>query len=566
MHCRSACFTCSRPHRGVSFRFHNGYPLRTHSIRLSARLFAVAKSNHADIVSSTGPILEERAEVVSTEKARNSAKGVGLSEEHKRKISIALKRKWQDPAFRKRIAETRASLSKKKRSEIQENNEIDSSLEVGLSVKESLAEKKKSLAKSKKEKISAALKRKWQDPEFRKRISEGVKKKWEDEDYREKVSNSLKGKKSWNQGKKSAKRVGDKRKKSGKKALVPWNKGRGHSEITRQRMRAARLGKTHSEATRRKMSAAHAGLSHTPETMRLLSQRLSGVPKGVDHKARIAAAQRKRFSAIRALQAIETVHKLTGPLFAGKRRARYMYCAASSTVGDNSGLRLPKRQTRAEVLNSHKTQLREYRDLQAELSPWMSAFTERHGKRPTLVDVEATQITWLINRFKDYTVLREKLLVDIPVLRSKIASAQNDYVRPMECYTNLQAAQDGLSEKLAAAIQYRRSLSGKTDDEGRSTAPIATARVEKAMNAAMEYRRKQARASAAVAKAAAVNARSSGQKKTSETKKTNSATTAAPMVKEDEIRQAQEQAEIAIKAMEDAQKKVIENYSLGGTN
>lgn len=247
-----------------------------------------------------------------------------------------------------------------------------------------------------------------------------------------------------------------------------------------------------------------------------------------------------------------------------------MYCAASSTVGETSGLRPPKRQTRAEVLNAHKSQLREYRDLQAELSPWMNAFTERHGKRPTLVDVEATQITWLIDRFKDYTVLREKLLVDIPVLRSKIASAQTDYVKPMECSSNgyTQAHQDSLSERLAAVMQYRRSVAVKsqTDDEGHPAVPAAPARVEKAMNAAMEYRRKQARASAALAEAAAVNARSSGKTKTpcSETNQTSSGVAAVTMAKEAEIRKAQEQAKIAIKDMEDAQ-KVVEAYSLGGT-
>lgn len=74
----------------------------------------------------------------------------------------------------------------------------------------------------------------------------------------------------------------------------------------------------------------------------------------------------------------------------------------------------------------YKSLLREYRRLQSELSPWMQAFEVKNGHRPRLADVEATQITWLNSNFKHYLLLRDKLLRDIPYLRTTMVTAPKD--------------------------------------------------------------------------------------------------------------------------------------------
>ena len=71
----------------------------------------------------------------------------------------------------------------------------------------------------------------------------------------------------------------------------------------------------------------------------------------------------------------------------------------------------------------YKTLLRDYRRLQSELSPWMQAFEVQNGRKPRLADVETTQITWLVSTFKHYLLLRDKLLRDIPYLRTAMVTA-----------------------------------------------------------------------------------------------------------------------------------------------
>lgn len=187
--------------------------------------------------------------------------------------------------------------------------------------------------------------------------------------------------------------------------------------------------------------------------MQILSQKLQGVPKSAQHKARIAASQRRRHAARRALKAIEALHSAASPPLENCRRSRYM--PSSLALLTNSSPAFQQKQTRAEVslkkacddkilcsngchekidhfstkvVSSYKGLLREYRELQKELSPWMHAFEEDNSRRPTLVDVESTKIPWLAEKFKDYTVLREKLFIGIPELRCRINTAKADSV------------------------------------------------------------------------------------------------------------------------------------------
>ena len=44
------------------------------------------------------------------------------------------------------------------------------------------------------------------------------------------------------------------------------------------------------------------------------------------------------------------------------------------------------------MLATYRNQLREYRALQEELTPWTHAFQERHGRKPRLSDVEHTGV------------------------------------------------------------------------------------------------------------------------------------------------------------------------------
>lgn len=146
------------------------------------------------------------------------------------------------------------------------------------------------------------------------------------------------------------------------------------------------------------------------------------------------------------------------------------------------------------MLATYRNQLREYRALQEELTPWTQAFQQRHGRKPRLADVEhtgtspvlwlvlcslhsasptsstlvrplwlvlyplhtghcamdslaespghlagrswgkhsspfdqmhvCTGVEWLIAKYKCYLMMRERVVMDTPQLRSKLTSAK----------------------------------------------------------------------------------------------------------------------------------------------
>ncbi|KAK9819606.1 hypothetical protein WJX72_000222 [[Myrmecia] bisecta] len=267
------------------------------------------------------------------------------------------------------------------------------------------------------------------------------------------------------------------------KGKVPWNKGRKLSEETRQKMREAKLNSTHSRRVRNKMSRAHTGKQHTPETAALLSDRLSGVPKSDAHKEKIAAAQRRRHAAARILRAVEAVHMESSAEAGGSDDGRLPGHAFGTGGPGSAGA---ARLTRAQVLSGYKAQLREYRALQEELSPWTAAFKAQHDRKPRLSDVECTGIPWLINRYKRYVVLRERLLNDTHILRDKLTGARPDAAAPT-MGANGAAMRPLQLEKLNA----NGSASGRGEGASR-------------MASALEYKRSRAAPSRAAAGAAAI--------------------------------------------------------------
>lgn len=233
------------------------------------------------------------------------------------------------------------------------------------------------------------------------------------------------------------------------KGRVPWNKGLSMSDVTRERMRQSKLGTAHSLKTKRKMSMSHTGKSHSAETMKRLSQRLSGIPKSSEHKRKISIAQKKRHATNRALSAIEKAHKLAGTIYGQEHSPPPTRLNPYFSQSINRKKYSREKKTRAEVhlgasedlngvqvLKMYKALLRDYRRLQSELSPWMQAFEAKNGEKPRLRDVEATQITWLVSNFKNYLLLRDKLLRDIPFLRTAMVEAPNQAALPESLLTS----------------------------------------------------------------------------------------------------------------------------------
>jgi hypothetical protein len=367
----------------------------------------------------------------------------------------------------------------------------------------------------------------------RMKLSELQKKRWQDPQFRATVTNSMKGK-------------------------VAWNKGRPTSEETKEKMRLAKLNRPHSRATRQKMSLAREGKPLSPKAAALVSLKLTGKPKSEEHKAAIAAGQRRRFAAVRVLKAVEAVYESS---------------AADGTGGGGGGT-VPRgtaamKRERSQALNAFKAELREYRALQEELSPWTNAFQERHGRKPTTIDVQNTGIGWLISRFKQYILLRERIFNESTVLRSRIESGSNGGLGdgygsdgnstpstsslptgngPTNANGPTAGARSAVASRVAIAMQYKMKKQAEekqlqaADQNNRASMDAAVAgmssieeeqqqpraasfaadpaiatpkfvsaaatppRVRQAMQAAMDYRKSKAAAVKAKAEAAAVSA------------------------------------------------------------
>ncbi|KAL3157116.1 hypothetical protein ABBQ38_001361 [Trebouxia sp. C0009 RCD-2024] len=288
------------------------------------------------------------------------------------------------------------------------------------------------------------------------------------------------------------------------KGKEPWNKGQSMSGETCLRMSEARQGHAVPRRVRVKMSASHTGLTPSKAARAAMSQGSMGVPKAPEHKSKIAAGQRRRHSAVRVLTAVEAFHRgsqLDSPNESGPSRAApvkpgLLQKQKKSTVQCLSSRNSqPKSMTKSQIMTAYKAELREYRLLQEELGPWTQAFKAQHARKPTLADVERTGIEWLVDKFKSYVILRDRVLSDTSILRDKL------HVAVPEASNASSSA--GRSTGLKAA-SYATKLNANAASAKRSHAQSAAT-----FQAALEYRRQQqALAETAAVAAAAADAAS----------------------------------------------------------
>jgi hypothetical protein len=146
---------------------------------------------------------------------------------------------------------------------------------------------------------------------------------------------------------------------------------------------------------------------HSEETMTRISESLRGKPKTVSHRRAIASAVRKRRAAARVLAAVEQVHRELSSAGGGPGREPSMSLSYDAAAKRNrSRSRAKGTPTRREVLNSYKSLLHEYRNLQAELQPWTEAFAEKTGRKPSLAVCDNMYMHFYFLRFMHISTLR----------------------------------------------------------------------------------------------------------------------------------------------------------------
>jgi len=182
-----------------------------------------------------------------------------FSEEHRRKLSEAAKRRWQDPEYCKEMAsivitdEGRKAISDSMKARWQDSEYKKNHPKVNLS-------------ESARRSISEKAKKRWSDPIFKSRVAKKIGKTarevWERPGYKEKMSKALTGLRSGENNPMYGKHPSKETRQRMKDSHNDYQSGEGHPM----------WGKKHSKETRMKLSESHKGNVLSEENKKNISK------------------------------------------------------------------------------------------------------------------------------------------------------------------------------------------------------------------------------------------------------------------------------------------------------
>eukprot|EP00884_Botryococcus_braunii_P016375 jgi/Botrbrau1/3420/Bobra.139_1s0001.1 len=268
----------------------------------------------------------------------------------------------------------------------------------------------------------------------RRKISEGLRKRWGDPSFRSRVQDSLTGRRAWNKG-------------------LPMR------DLTRRKISQQMRGRTVSEATRKLMSErAKLRAAQTPDARARQAELLKGRTLSHDHRLAIGATKRRKRMAASVYRAVEEAKQAilanspdgSTPIPSLGSPLRLM--ESISKNGANSG---PS--SAHPVLEGYMAQLAEYRALQQELQSWVTAFEAQHHRKPSMKDVDRTGVPWLIDRWKQYLVVRQKIMADTANLRDKLQGVDTNG-SPKGSAPGKAAPSPGtnVGDRIASAMAYKK--------------------------------------------------------------------------------------------------------------
>ena len=187
-----------------------------------------------------------------------------LTEEHKRKLSEAQKKRYENPEEREKIGK-----AVKKRYENPEERE-----------KHSESIKKAYENPELREKLSEAQKKRYENPEERKKISEAVKKRWQNSDYKKKTSEAIK--KAWENF--------ETRKKTSKAIKKAWE----NPELREKQSNAVKKAYENPEL-REKRSEVVKKRYENPEERKKTSKAVKKAWENPEMREKLSEGQKKRY-------------------------------------------------------------------------------------------------------------------------------------------------------------------------------------------------------------------------------------------------------------------------------
>jgi len=219
-----------------------------------------------------------------------------FSIEHRRKLSDAAKKRWQDPEYRKEMAQIEMSDECKK--------SISDRMKAAWQDPEYRKNHpKNNLSESARRSISDKAKERWSDPEYKSRVAKKIgktaKEIWERPGYKEKMSKSLKGIQAGENNHMYGKHPSEETRQKMRDSHNDWQVGELHPMY----------GKRHSAESRKKMSDAHIGIQagenhpmygqhHSDEAKEKMIAAHLGIPLSGDHKKKIGKASKNVWDTI----------------------------------------------------------------------------------------------------------------------------------------------------------------------------------------------------------------------------------------------------------------------------
>ena len=230
--------------------------------------------------------------------------------------------------------------------------------------------------------------------ERRRKISEAKKKNWKNPEYRTRVSRAIRGKASAAMTEKWKCETYAAKVSEGRKGTAPWNKGKRLSQEHKAKIRSAKRGSSHTKVTREKMSRS----------------------------------QRRRYTAARVLQSVDEIieQQTGGGAFGGDDDSSNGSNGNSRNGNKSLTAHMDTKDQRFNMVRRYKDLLHDFRVLEGEIKPWVSQFLSEHGRKPNLSDVQATNIDWLIRKYKKYNLMKQQLLVQIPGIRGQVEKSPKD--------------------------------------------------------------------------------------------------------------------------------------------
>lgn len=126
------------------------------------------------------------------------------------------------------------------------------------------------------------------------------------------------------------------------------------------------------------------------------------------------------------------------------------------------------------IVADFAAQLKSYRSVKADLTPWISSFSAENHREPLMADAEATGKPFLIGKFQEYMSLRSVMLDASQNLRGKLGGSPSTPSGPLAPRETMNANGSSSGKMNAGASRMAKALQYKQEKPPSLTSPTVS--------------------------------------------------------------------------------------------